>query len=276
MNCASSLSIWQVDAFAAKVFEGNPAAVVSIEGSWPSDQVLQAIAAENNLSETAFARLDVNPVPLRWFTPTIEVPLCGHATLAVAAVMHVELGMVHNGSTVEFATASGPLHVRVDGDSYVLDLPGRPCVPSSMLVDRVQQALGTSMLELWESVDRYVCVLRDEVAVRNLRPDMTSIVGLSLPGLVVTARGETSDFVSRYFAPAKGVPEDPVTGTSHCTLAPFWGRRLGKTRLLAHQLSHRGGQIDCVVQGDRVLLTGQCRIYLQGFIDVSTARPPNI
>jgi PhzF family phenazine biosynthesis protein len=260
------LPIWHLDAFSPRVFGGNPAAVVSISGPWPADELLQAIAAETNLSETAFACFDQNPVPLRWFTPLMEVPLCGHATLAAAAVMHRVLGLAPVGSTVEFATASGPLRVHIDNDLLVLDLPARQTTPAAVRASQLEEALGTRIREAWESVDRYVCVLDDASAVQALKPNMPALSALPLPGLIATAPGADCDFVSRYFAPAKGVPEDPVTGTSHCTLAPFWGLRLGKTALRARQLSQRGGELDCTVRGDRVHMAGQCSLYLHGFL----------
>ncbi|SIT49432.1 putative enzyme [Paraburkholderia piptadeniae] len=268
MNTTKDLPIWQVDAFSSMVFGGNPAAVVAIPGAWPPDHVLQAIAAENNVSETAFFRLDASPVPLRWFTPILEVPLCGHATLAAAAVMHEALGLVHAGSVVEFATASGPLYVRIGSRHYVLDFPARSTSPTTMKKEALERILGAAVKEVWESMDRYVCVLADEAAVQAVEPDLAAASALPLPGLLVTAPGDRCDFVSRYFAPAKGVPEDPVTGTSHCTLTPFWGQRLGKTSLGARQLSRRGGQIECSIHGDRVHLTGACRFYLRGSITV--------
>jgi PhzF family phenazine biosynthesis protein len=268
MSNEISLPIWQVDAFSSNIFGGNPAAVVVIPGPWPADDVLQAIAAENNVSETAFVRLGEKPYPLRWFTPTLEVSLCGHATLAAVAVMHEVLGFVDTGSVVELATASGPLYVHVGQSDYVLDLPARPTVPTSIPKISLERVLGVPITEAWESIDRYVCVLEGEAVVHAVKPDLKAALGLQLPGLLVTALGNDCDFVSRYFAPAKGVPEDPVTGTSHCTLAPFWGRRLGKTSLHARQLSQRGGEIDCSVREDRVHLTGACRFYLQGSITV--------
>jgi len=269
-----TLPIWQVDAFSSVVFGGNPAAVVAIPESWLPDESLQAIAAENNLSETAFMRPGEHPVPLRWFTPAQEVPLCGHATLAAVAVMHQALGLAEMGSVVEFATASGSLYVHIRESDYVLDFPARPTVSTSMPKSQLETALGARINEIYESSDRYVCVLNDEAAVRAATPDMTAVSNLRLPGLVVTAPGDACDFVSRYFAPAKGVPEDPVTGTSHCTLAPFWGQRLGKTTLHARQLSMRGGEIECSIREDRVRLSGACRFYLSGSITVPV-RPAN-
>ncbi|WP_262047436.1 PhzF family phenazine biosynthesis protein [Bradyrhizobium sp. Bra78] len=262
------LPIWQVDAFSSVVFGGNPAAVVAITDCWLPDDILQAIAAENNLSETAFMRPGEHPVPLRWFTPIQEVPLCGHATLAAVAVMHQALGLAQTGSIVELATASGPLQIQIREDDYVLDLPARPTVPTSVPKSELETALRARIDEIYESVDRYVCVLNDEAAVRVVAPDMAAVSKLLLPGLIVTAPGDACDFVSRYFAPAKGVPEDPVTGTSHCTLAPFWGQRLDKTTLQARQLSTRGGQIECSIHQDRVRLSGACRFYLSGTITV--------
>ncbi|SDZ44669.1 phenazine biosynthesis protein PhzF family [Variovorax sp. YR634] len=210
---------------------------------------------------------------MRWFTPSVEVPLCGHATLATVAVMHKALGLVHEGAVVELATASGSLHVSVGADDYVLDLPARPITSTSIPKAELERVLRANIQEVWESVDRYVCVLEDEAAVSAVQPDLMAVMGLPLPGLVVTAAGSGCDFVSRYFAPTKGVPEDPVTGTSHCTLAPFWGRRLGKTNLHARQLSQRGGQMVCLVRADRLLLSGSCKLYLTGSIVVPSVMP---
>jgi PhzF family phenazine biosynthesis protein len=268
MSGEITLPIWQVDAFSSVVFGGNPAAVVAITDSWLPDDILQAIAAENNLSETAFIRPGEHPVALRWFTPVQEVPLCGHATLAAVAVMHQALGLAQTGSVVELVTAGGPLYVHIRENDYVLDFPARPTVPTSALKSELETALRARINEIYESVDRYVCVLNDEDAVRAVAPDMAAVSDLPLPGLIVTAPGDACDFVSRYFAPAKGVPEDPVTGTSHCTLAPFWGQRLGKTTLHARQLSTREGKIECSVHHERVRLSGACRFYLRGSITV--------
>jgi PhzF family phenazine biosynthesis protein len=268
MNSEITLPIWHVDAFSATVFGGNPAAVVALSGPWLPDRLMQAIAAENNLSETAFVRLKEDPVPLRWFTPRCEVPLCGHATLATFAVLHEILGQVETGATTDVVSASGILRVRVDEGRYVLEFPSRPTVPSRISKAQLERVLGCEVLEAWESVDRYVCVLDNQAAVSAVRVNFDLASTLELPGLIATAPGSDCDFVSRYFAPAKGVPEDPVTGTSHCTLAPFWGHRLGKTRLHARQLSDRGGEIHCSILNDCVRLVGECKIYLQGSITV--------
>ena len=213
-------------------------------------------------------RVGEYPIPLRWFTPVQEVPLCGHATLAAVAIMHQELGCVAVGAIVELTTASGPLFVSIRDKDYVLDVPARRIAPTSMPKTDIEAVLRTRVNEVYESADRYVCVLDDEEGVCAVAPNMTALSCLELPGLIVTAPGNDCDFVSRYFAPAKGVPEDPVTGTSHCTLAPFWSERLGKTVLRARQLSARGGQIDCAVNRDRVHLAGACRLYLRGTIVV--------
>ncbi|CAE6787977.1 PhzF family phenazine biosynthesis protein [Paraburkholderia aspalathi] len=268
MDNEITLPIWQVDAFSSKIFGGNPAAVVALSGTWLPDSLMQAIAAENNLSETAFVRLGEYPVPLRWFTPRCEVPLCGHATLATIAVMHQVLGHVETGSTTEIASASGILRVRANRKNYVLDFPSRPTVPTGTPKAQLECVLDCEISEVWESVDRYVCVFGSEAEVRDVNVNVSQASTLPLPGLIATAIGSDCDFVSRYFAPAKGVLEDPVTGTSHCTLAPFWGRRFGKTQLRARQLSDRGGEIHCSLVDDRVRLTGECRIYLQGSITV--------
>ena len=268
MSYEITLPIWQVDAFSSVVFGGNPAAVVAIPASWLPGETLQAIAAENKLTETAFIRPDEYPIPLRWFTPAQEVPLCGHATLAAVAVVHQVLGLARTGSVVEFATASGLLYVHIRESDYVLDFPARQTVATSTPRSELEVALGASINEIYESADRYVCVLGDEAAIRSVAPDMEAVSDLRLPGVIVTASGDTCDFVSRYFAPAKGVPEDPVTGTSHCTLAPFWAQRLGKTTLQARQLSSREGLIECSIREDRVRLSGACRFYLNGSITV--------
>ncbi len=268
MNREITLPIWQVDAFSSKIFGGNPAAVVALEGPWLPDPLMQAIAAENNLSETAFVRLGEYPVPLRWFTPRCEVSLCGHATLATIAVMREVLGLIETESTTEIASASGILLARADRKGYVLDFPSRSTVPTSTSKAQLESALNCEIREVWESVDRYVCVLGSEAEVRRVNVNVSQASTLPLPGLIATAIGSDCDFVSRYFAPAKGVTEDPVTGTSHCTLASFWGRRFGKTHLHARQLSDRGGEIHCSLDGDRVRLTGECKIYLRGSITV--------
>jgi len=256
------IAMFQVDAFADRPFTGNPAAVCLLD-EWPSDDVLQAIAAENNLSETAF----VGPgcERLRWFTPVAEVDLCGHATLASAFVLFEAPGV--NIDTVEFQTLSGPISVHREGDLLTLDfpsLPPSPCTPE----DRLTTALGARPAEVFASRSSYMAVYATEAEIRALSPDMAALASLEQDRVMVTARGDDVDFVSRFFAPALGVPEDPVTGSAHCTLAPFWAERLGRSRLRARQVSRRGGELVCEVRGDRVRISGRAVLYMRGEITV--------
>jgi predicted PhzF superfamily epimerase YddE/YHI9 len=259
-------SIFQVDAFADGRFTGNPAAVVVL-GSFPADEVLQAVAAENNLAETAFLVSDGDEYQLRWFTPTVEVSICGHATLASSAVVMERLEPWR--TSVVFQSRSGPLAVeQAGGGCYVMDFPASSC-------ERIDPpggfaaALGAQPAEVRASRANYLAVLGSAAEVRELRPDIAAIARLGREGVIVTAQGAAPyDFTSRYFAPAKGIPEDPVTGGVHCTLAPFWAGRLGKTAFLARQASQRGGDVRCAVAGDRVALTGSCAFYLHGEIEI--------
>jgi PhzF family phenazine biosynthesis protein len=253
--------IFQVDAFTTRLFAGNPAAVMLLR-EFPPDAQMQAVAAENNLAETAFLVPDGKDYRLRWFTPAVEVPLCGHATLASAAVVmeRLEPGRV----SVVFHSKSGPLTVsRVPG-GYVLDFPSRPSekIPTPAELTR---ALGVTPTEVWVNSFNYLAVLENQQLVRALTPDLAAIARLDRPGVIVSAPGDgTYDFVSRYFAPAKGIPEDPVTGAAHCTLLPYWSRRLGKTDVRAYQASRRGGELICRLAGERVELQGSCVFYLEG------------
>ena len=257
--------IFQVDAFAARRFTGNPAAVVVLR-SFPADEVLQAVAAENNLAETAFLVPDGDGYRLRWFTPAVEVALCGHATLASAAVVMERLEP--GRTSVVFQSRSGALPVVQAGDQYIMDFPARSCEP----VDppgQLAAALGAQPVEVHASSVNYLAVLGSAAEVRELRPDIALVARLGHEGVIVTAEGEAPyDFTSRYFAPAKGIPEDPVTGGAHCMLAPFWARRLGKTAFRAWQASQRGGEVCCGVAGDRVTLAGSCVFYLHGEIEI--------
>ncbi|MBX7168889.1 MAG: PhzF family phenazine biosynthesis protein [Pirellulales bacterium] len=253
------ISLYQVDAFTSRVFGGNPAAVCPLE-RWLPAAVLQGLAAENNLSETAFLVGGAGRYELRWFTPTIEVDLCGHATLAAAYVVfeHLEPGRVH----VEFTSRSGPLHVRRKGARLVLDFPARPpqpCVtPPALLagLDRAPRAVLRSR--------DYLAVYDSAAEIRALRPDFRRLAELDALGLIVTAPGEETDFVSRFFAPQSGIDEDPVTGSAHCTLVPYWAEVLGKTELTARQLSTRGGELWCRLAGERVDIAGEAVLYLRG------------
>ncbi len=257
--------IYQVDAFATALFGGNPAAVMPLD-RFPADEVMQAIAAENNLAETAFLIPEGRDYRLRWFTPAVEVPLCGHATLASAAVVMERLDV--GREEVTFHSASGPLRVRRKGAAYVMDFPVRAFEVTAAPAG-LGAALGATPVEVYVNEFNYMAVLDDSRALRAMRPDMAAIARLDRGGLIVTAPGEGAyDFVSRYFAPAKGIPEDPVTGSAHCMLAPYWGRRLGKTELRAFQASRRGGAVGCRLRGDRVELEGSCVFYLEGTVEV--------
>jgi len=257
--------IFQLDAFTSRRFAGNPAAVMPMD-SFPADAEMQAVAAENNLAETAFLVPEGGDYRLRWFTPTTEVPLCGHATLASAAVVMERLEP--GRSTVVFHSASGPLTVKRKAAVYVMDFPSRPCqpVPSP---PGLAEALGAVPLEVVVDGFNYLALLESEQVVRELAPDLAAIARMNRNGVIVTAPGnETYDFVSRYFAPAKGIPEDPVTGGAHCTLAPYWAKRLGKTEFRAFQASRRGGEVVCRLVRDRVELEGACVFYLEGEAEI--------
>ncbi|MEX0922784.1 MAG: PhzF family phenazine biosynthesis protein [Rhodovibrionaceae bacterium] len=256
------LDLYQVDAFSAKPFGGNPAAVVPLE-SWLDDALLQAIALENNLSETAYFVRRGERYDLRWFTPAVEVDLCGHATLASAYVILTHLQP--EAGRVDFESRSGPLAVTRDGALLTLDFPAKP--PAPVEDPAVAEALGAAPLELLRS-DKTLAVLADEAAVRAAKPDLGIVAGLDSDGLIVTAPGDEVDFVSRYFAPHAGIPEDPVTGSAHCVLTPYWAERLNKQELTARQVSARGGELRCRLEGDRVLISGRVAAYLKGRISI--------
>lgn len=258
------LALYQVDAFASKVFAGNPAAVVPLDG-WLDDATMQAIATENNLSETAFTvRKSDGVFDLRWFTPAAEVDLCGHATLGAAFVLF-RIGAAKGGA-VAFDTRSGRLGVRKDGDRMVMDFPvveQRPAEPEAALL----KGLGSQPLELYAGTD-LLAVFGSEAAVRALNPDMGVLARLKTRGVIVTAPGERADFCSRFFAPGVGVPEDPVTGSAHCQMTPYWAKRLGKNALSAHQVSARGGELRCTLKGTRVEIAGTAVPYLEATITI--------
>jgi PhzF family phenazine biosynthesis protein len=257
--------IFQIDAFATRLFTGNPAAVIPLE-RFEADAVLQAIAAENNLAETAFIVPEGGDYRLRWFTPTAEVPLCGHATLASAAAVMERLEP--GRSAVVFHSASGPLRVHRAGTGYVMDFPARPCEPVAT-PPGLAEALGVAPVEVYENDFNYMAVLESAPTVRALAPNMAAVARMDRSGVIVTAAGDGShDFISRYFAPAKGIPEDPVTGSAHCMLAPYWARRLNKTAFRAFQASRRGGEIVCRLVGDRIELEGSCVFYLEGTVEI--------
>jgi predicted PhzF superfamily epimerase YddE/YHI9 len=255
---------YRVSAFTATPFGGNPAGVCLLPVALP-DHLLQSIAAENNLSETAFLVPEGSDYGLRWFTPSVEVDLCGHATLASAHVLFHELGSAVQ--TLRFHTRSGCLTASRNGPSIELDFPSRPpqaCDAPPHLV----AGLNARPAEVLRSRD-YVAVFRSEEEVQALRPEMSLIATLDCLGVIATAPGRTCDFVSRFFAPQAGVPEDPVTGSAHCSLIPLWANRLGKTTLCARQVSARGGELSCRLNGDRVSIGGQCATFQRGELQLS-------
>lgn len=259
------LSMYQVDAFTDRVFSGNPAAVCPLE-QWLPDRVLQCIASENNLAETAFFVKEGPVYRLRWFTPVAEVDLCGHATLASADVLFRVLG--YQGDAIPFETRSGRLDVSLRDGVYSMDFPAAmpaPCPVSSVLVE----ALGVQPRETLKAFD-HVAVLETEEQVRSLVPNLLRLADLDLRGVIVTAQGDRTgaDFVSRFFAPKLGINEDPVTGSAHCELTPYWALRLGRTEMRAEQLSPRGGTVLCELRGDRVALRGRAAHYMTAEISV--------
>jgi PhzF family phenazine biosynthesis protein len=255
------IPIFQVDAFASRLFAGNPAAVCPLE-EWLPDGTLQSIAVENNLSETAFFVRSGNRYQLRWFTPGCEIDLCGHATLATAYVLFQELNLP--GDRVSFDTKSGELTVYRDGDLFRLDFPSRPPLPTEVIPSLVP-ALGGQPLEVLAARD-YLVRYASEAELAALTPDMNALLNIDRFAVIVTAPGTDCDFVSRFFAPAKGVPEDPVTGSAHSTLIPYWAERLGKTKLHARQISRRGGELFCEWLVDRVTMAGRGALFLRGTI----------
>jgi predicted PhzF superfamily epimerase YddE/YHI9 len=257
------LPIYQVDAFTDRMFRGNPAAVVLLD-DWLPDGVMTAIAAENNLSETAFVVMRGEIKPLRWFTPTVEIDLCGHATLASAHVLFRHA--VPAARRVVFSTRSGELTVTRDGDMLCMDFPSRPGLPVAV-TDELVAALGERPAAALLARD-LLAVFETEAQIRDLQPDFARISALDVHAIIVSAPGAGVDYVYRFFAPNQGVPEDPVTGSANCTLVPYWAHRLGKTELVAKQLSARGGDLRCRLQGDRVLIAGHAVEYLRGEITV--------
>ncbi|WP_442679402.1 PhzF family phenazine biosynthesis protein [Sphingomonas sp. ASY06-1R] len=255
----TTLPFTQVDAFADHAFRGNPAAVMPLE-AWLDDATLQAIAAENNLSETAFTIPVTGDVDfeLRWFTPTKEVALCGHATLASA---HVLIG---DREEIRFRTRqAGILTIRRDGDGYAMSLPAWKPDPKPM--PEIAHALGPVPIEtLWHTGGYSVLVYEDEATVRGLSPDFAALRPAGDVLYIATARGQTADIVSRAFAPGAGIDEDPVTGSAHAVIAPYWAEKLGRTHFTAFQASARGGHLSCTIEGDRVILGGKCVTVIEG------------
>jgi PhzF family phenazine biosynthesis protein len=258
------LPIYQVDAFTSDVFAGNPAAVCPLE-SWIDDKTMQAIAAENNLSETAFFVPNGDVFELRWFTPKVEVELCGHATLASAYVVFSILD--YTKDIIRFQTVkSGELTVSREGDLLSMNFPRRKPTPVKCPA-ALARALHGEPPKVLKSV-AYLAVFESEEQVRKMKPDFPPLEELDAHGVIITAKGEKSDFVSRYFAYKIGIAEDPVTGSAHCTSVPYWSEKLGKTKLHALQVSERGGELFCEDLGDRVKISGNAVLYLDGHIDI--------
>jgi len=259
-----TIPVYVVDAFTRRPFGGNPAAVCPLE-VWLPDAQMQAIAAEHNLAETAFVVREPEGWRIRWFTPTVEVDLCGHATLAAAYVLARHRG--HAAEPIVFNSRSGPLPVRFAGNTIVLDFPARPAarceVPAAL-----REGLGVNPVEVLKSRD-YLVVLEDETTVRALEPDFALLAQVDCLGVIVTAPGRDEvDFVSRFFAPRAGIDEDPVTGSAHCTLTPYWAARLKRKELHARQVSRRSGELFCTLAGDRVHIAGHAVTYLTGSAEI--------
>lgn len=257
------LSIFQIDAFAENIFEGNPAAVVPLE-AWLPDDVLQSIAQENNLSETAYFIKDAQNYHIRWFTPTVEVDLCGHATLAAAHVIFEILNLQKD--KVVFHSKSGALKVTKKGDLIELDFPVS-VIEKCEVPSEITRAFGKEPREVWKA-DDYIAVYESEADILSLSPDLSILSELECRGVIATSRGEKTDFVSRFFAPRYGINEDPVTGSAHCELMPYWVKVLGKEKLSAAQLSKRGGKLQCELIDNRVLIAGKAVTYLEGSIEI--------
>jgi PhzF family phenazine biosynthesis protein len=258
------IPLYQIDAFSSRVFGGNPAAVCPLD-TWLPDATMQSIGLENNLSETAFIVPTGSEYAIRWFTPTCEVDLCGHATLASGyAVFNI---LEPARTSVTFSSKSGPLRVSKLDETVVLNLPARPGVPCDAPA-RLLEALNVKPEAVLKASD-YMAVFKDEAEVRALKPDMAKLATIDdVRAFICTAPGTDADFVSRFFAPKQGIPEDPVTGSAHCTLIPYWSKHLGRNPLRALQLSARGGELFCEDLGDRVGIAGRAALYLEGSITV--------
>jgi PhzF family phenazine biosynthesis protein len=259
------LPLYQVDAFASEVFAGNPAAVCLLD-RWIDDSILQAVAAENNLSETAFLVRNAKGFELRWFTPVTEVTLCGHATLASAFVLFAYRKWPEEH--IRFQTRkSGVLVVTRRDDLLEMDFPARPAYAQAPPAG-LKEALRVTPQEVLGSAEDLLVVLDSERTVKAAQPDILALERVTCRGTIITARGDRSDFVSRFFAPQVGIPEDPVTGSAHCVLAPYWAGVLRKNDLHAFQVSKRGGELFCTHAGERVKISGKAVLYMEGTITV--------
>ena len=255
------LTLYQIDAFAGEMFKGNPAAVIPLE-EWLPDELMQSIAEENNLSETAFFVPQKEGYHIRWFTPVAEVDLCGHATLASGYVLFNILGI--RDHLISFQSKSGILKVAYDGEFLIMDFPAQVpklCDPPEELLN----AFDKTPLEVLKAED-YLVLFEDEKTIAELKPDFDALKKLDLRGVIVTAKGNDVDFVSRFFAPAYAIDEDPVTGSAHTELTPYWAEKLGKKKLTAKQISKRGGELSCELKGNRVEIVGKAVKYMEGKI----------
>ena len=258
------MKIYQVDAFTDRLFAGNPAAVCPVD-KFLSDELMQNIGMENNLAETAFIVKSGTEWHIRWFTPTVEVDLCGHATLASAHVIYNFLG--HTGDTINFhSRRSGALKVNRSGLNLTLDFPTDKIVQVD-LDPKVAAAFKEKPIEVWKGKTDLMLVFENETIIRNMTPNFPMLGAMAYRGVIATAKGDKVDFVSRFFGPATGIDEDPATGSAHTTLTPYWSKRLGKKDLKAQQLSKRGGSFECKDVGDRTYISGQTRTYLIGDVD---------
>jgi PhzF family phenazine biosynthesis protein len=260
------IKLFQIDAFTDKIFSGNPAAVCPLD-SWLPDALMQQIAMENNQAETAFFVRNKTGFDIRWFTPGVEVDLCGHATLAAAFVIF-QLGLM-SGRIIEFGSRSGLLRVAKDGDFLTLDFPADEYleVPAP---ENLIAGMGLKPVEAYKGKTDYMLVYSTSDEIESLKPNLEKISEVPARGIIATAPGKYVDFVSRFFAPQSGIPEDPVTGSAHTTLTPYWAARLGRTELSARQLSKRRGSLRCRLVGDRVEISGQARFYMAGEISLDT------
>jgi PhzF family phenazine biosynthesis protein len=263
-----TIPYYEVLAFTDRLFSGNPAGVCLLEEKWLPDELMQQIAAENNLAETAFLIERENYFDLRWMTPAIEVDLCGHATLASGHVLFHHLG--YKEDSIRFQSKSGELNVRREAERLVMNFPSQSLEPCATTPAKLVEGLRAEPTTVWKGRD-YVAVFESEAEVAAITPDFKIVSELDAQGLVVTAPGNEVDFVSRYFVPRAGIPEDPVTGSTHCVLIPYWAKRLHKRELRARQISPRGGELFCEDRGARVLIGGQALTYSEGKLHTTTA-----
>lgn len=259
----NKLTLYQIDSFATELFKGNPAAVCILE-EWLPDELMQKIGNENNLSETAFVVPKGEDFEIRWFTPNVEVDLCGHATLAAAFVLY-NYGGIDKSQGINFHSKSGPLNVSMEGDKIVMDFPKDVVQPYNDL-DLLAECLGIKPKEALSGKTDILAIFDSEETILNIQPDFAKVAQLDRRGVIISAPGNTVDFVSRFFAPQCDVPEDPVTGSAHTTLTPYWSERLAKKQLTAKQISKRGGDLLCEDAGERVIIKGNACLYMKAEI----------